>query len=207
MAVGSVVEGRPSRLRSRVVSGDAGSWEVSLVERIVAGDDSALSAMYEQYGAVVFGVAVRLVGAAHAADVCQEVFLAMWDHPERFDPTRGSLRAFLVTIGRRRCIDQLRRHGRRASTEARAQCAQPVTAPNVDEAAIAMVAGQCVRDALGQLPEAQRRAIELAYFDGLTFRQVAVATDASEGTAKSRIRLGLQRLAAELRRYEEVEQA
>ena len=206
-AAGSVMEGRPPGLRSRAVSGVADSWEARLVDRVVAGDDSALAAMYDQFGALVFGVAVRLVGAAHAADICQEVFLAVWDHPERFDPARGSLRAFLVTIGRRRCIDHLRRHGRRASTEDRAHSALPATAPNVDEAAIAMIAGQRVRDALEHLPEPQRRAILLAYFEGLTFREVAVATDTSEGTAKSRIRLGLRRLAVELRRSEEVEQA
>jgi RNA polymerase sigma-70 factor (ECF subfamily) len=171
-------------------------WEAALVERIAAGDDSALAAVYDQYSAVVFGIAVRLVGPAHAADICQEVFLSMWDHPERFDPTRGSLRTFLVTIGRRRCIDHLRR----------GYATRPVTEPNVDEAAMALVAGQRVRDAVSRLPDAQRRAIELAYFDGLSFREVAVATGASEGTAKSRIRLGLQRLAAELRTHEEVDQ-
>lgn len=180
------------------------SWERSLVARVVAGDDSALATLYDQFGSVVYGIAARLVGAEHAADICQEVFLAVWDHPERFDPARGSLRALLVTIGRRRCIDHLRRHGRRASTEERARSALPTWVPNVDEVAIAMIAGERVRAALDELPEPQRRAIELAYFEGLTFRQVAVATDTSEGTAKSRIRLGLQRLAAELRRTEEV---
>lgn len=194
----------PPGLRSREVSDADNSWERSLVARVVAGDDSALATLYDQFGSVVYGVAARLVGAAHAADICQEVFLAVWDHPERFDPARGSLRALLVTIGRRRCIDHLRRHGRRASTEERARSALPTWVPNVDEVAIAMIAGERVRAALDELPEPQRRAIELAYFEGLTFRQVAVATDTSEGTAKSRIRLGLQRLAAELRRTEEV---
>ena len=195
----------PLGLRSSAVSGVADSWEASLVDRILAGDDSALASMYDQFGAIVYGVAARLVGAAHAADICQEVFLAMWDHPERFDPSRGSLRGFLVTIGRRRCIDHLRRHGRRTTTEQRASTERSPLLPDVDEAAMAVVAGQRVRDAMEHLPPPQRQAIELAYFDGLTFRQVAVATNASEGTAKSRIRLGLQRLAEELRRHEEVD--
>jgi RNA polymerase sigma-70 factor (ECF subfamily) len=177
---------------------------VSLVQRIVAGDDSALAEVYDQFSAVVYGVAARLVGAALAGDICQEVFVALWDHPERFDPARGSLRGFLVTIGRRRCIDHLRRRGRRASTEERASLDRPVTAPSVDEAAMALLAGQRVRTALAHLPAVQREAIRLAYFDGLSFRQVAAATGASEGTAKSRIRLGLRRLAAELRAHEEV---
>ena len=205
MATGSVIEVGPRRLRPRTVSRADDSWERSPVERIVAGDDSALATMYDQFGAVVYGVAVRLVGIAHAADICQEVFLALWDHPERFDPARGSLQGFLVTIGRRRCIDLLRRDGRRASTEDRARSVLQTTAPNVEEAAIAMVGGARVRAALDHLPEPQRRAIELAYFDGLAFRQVAVVTATSEGTAKSRIRLGLRRLAIEL--HEEVERA
>lgn len=165
-----------------------------------------MTAVYDQFSAVVYGVSARLVGASHAADVCQEVFVALWDHPERFDPARGNLRRLLVTIARRRCIDHLRRHGRRAATEDRAIRARPVATPSVDEAAIALLAGQRVHDALAKLPAAQRRAIELAYFDGLSFRQVAVATGTSEGTAKSRIRLGLQRLATELRAHEEVRQ-
>jgi RNA polymerase sigma factor (sigma-70 family) len=200
----SVLERWPAGLRSRPVAVVADPWEVSLVERILAGDDSAMAEVYDQFSAVVHGVAVRLVGASRAADICQEVFVALWDHPERFDPARGNLRSFLVTIGRRRCIDHLRRHGRRESTEERATRARPAATPSVDEAAIALLAGQRVRDALAHLPAPQRAAIELAYFDGLTFRQVAAVTGASEGTAKSRIRLGLQRLALELRVHEEV---
>lgn len=204
MAVRCIPERLPPDLRSPPVAVVADSWEVSLVERIVAGDESAMAAVYDQFSATVYGIAVRLVGATLAADICQEVFVALWDHPERFDPARGNLRGFLVTIGRRRCIDHLRRNGRRASTEDRAALARPVATPSVDEAAIAMLAGQRVRDALARLPAAQREAIELAYFDGVSFRQVAEVTGTSEGTAKSRIRLGLQRLAAELRPHEEV---
>lgn len=182
-------------------------WERSLIDRIVAGDDSALAAAYDQFGAVVHGVATRLVGPQLAADICQEVFVALWDHPERFDPDRGSLRAYLVTIGRRRCIDQLRRHGRRVANEERATAAHPAAVPDVGESALALLAGQRVRDALVHLPDEQRRAIQLAYFDGLSFREVATATGVSEGTSKSRIRLGLKRLTTELRHDEEVRPA
>jgi len=178
-----------------------------MVERIAAGDSSALTAVYDQLSPVVHGIAVRLVGADQAGDVCQEVFVALWDHPDRFDPARGSLRAFLVTMARRRCFDLLRRHGRQVAREERAHHARPVVAPEVGESALAMIAGQRVRQALDGLPVEQRRAIELAYFGGLTYREVATATGASEGTAKSRIRLGLRRLAEVLRQHEEVEPA
>lgn len=204
MAARPALGRRPPRLHSHPVPAVADSWGASLVARIAAGDGRALAEVYDQFSATVYGVALRLVGAPYAADICQEVFVALWDHPERFDPSRANLRGFLVMIGRRRCIDHLRRHGRRASTEERAALARPAAAPSVDEAAMALLAGQRVRDALARLPAPQRQAIELAYFDGLTFRQVAAVTGVSEGTAKSRIRLGLQRLATELRGHEEV---
>jgi RNA polymerase sigma-70 factor (ECF subfamily) len=168
-----------------------------MVARLVAGDDAALAAIYDQYSSLVHGVAVRMVGHDSAVDVCQEVFTTLWDHPDRFDPTRGTLRTFLAMVTRRRCIDQLRRTGRRADHEQRSG-ATATSVPDVEEAAIALLAGERVRVAMAALPEAQRRAIELAYFGGLTFKEVAVRTGASEGTTKSRIRLGLQRLAAEL---------
>lgn len=180
------------------MSDGVSEWERQLVARIRAGDDSALAAAYDQYAAVVHGVAARLAGRDAAADVCQEVFMSLWDHPERWDPERGSLRTFLVVIARRRCVDLVRRSARRRAREDRVAPTAAATVPNVDEAALAMLAGERVRAALAGLPQAQRRAIELAYFDGLTFRQVATETGASEGTAKSRIRLGLRHLAGAL---------
>lgn len=194
-------------VRSHAVSGGFEEWERSLVARVVAGDDTALATIYDQFGALVFGIAARLVGRDTAPDISQEVFSALWDHPERFDAARGSLRTFLAVMCRRRCIDHLRRHGRRAANEERAVLSTPAASPNVDEAAMAMIAGERIRIAMAGLPQPQRQALELAYFEGLTFRQVASATGASEGTAKSRIRLGLQRLAQELRTNGEVELA
>ncbi|MEZ5236221.1 MAG: RNA polymerase sigma factor [Acidimicrobiia bacterium] len=181
-------------------------WERELIERMLVGDERALAMAFDQYAPVVYGVAARLIGADAAADVCQEVFLALWDHPDRYDPQRSTLRSFLIMIARRRCIDHLRRHGRREATEqAAGRRVDGPTPPNVDEAALAMIAGQRVRAALDDLPVEQRRAVELAYFGGLTFREVAVATGVSEGTAKSRIRLGLRRLGAALGQHERLE--
>lgn len=165
-----------------------------MMARIAVGDDAALAQVYDQYASLVHGIAVRLVGATVAPDVSQEVFVSLWKNPQAWDPDRGTLRTFLVVVARRRCIDLLRSSGRRMATEERAKHALPVAVPNVDEAAIAMLAGERVRSALTRLPDAQREAIQLAYFEGLTFTQVAARTGASEGTAKSRIRLGLQRL-------------
>jgi RNA polymerase sigma factor (sigma-70 family) len=176
-----------------------------MVARLVAGDDAALAAIYDEHSPIVYGIATRMVGPDAAGDICQEVFAALWDHPDRFDPARGTLRTFLAMITRRRCIDQLRSSGRRVVNEQRSGTAVAI-AHDVEEAALTVMARARVRAALDALPTEQRRAIELAYFHGLTFREVAVHTGASEGTAKSRIRLGLQRLAAELRATEEVRQ-
>ncbi|MGD9701326.1 MAG: RNA polymerase sigma factor [Acidimicrobiia bacterium] len=178
---------------------DPRAWERSMVARITAGDDSALAAVYDQYAPLVHGIAVRLVGSATAADVCQEVFVALWEHPERFDVERGTLRTYLATIARCRSIDVLRRTGRRAANEQRSIQHAATTAPNVEEAALAMIAAERLRAAVERLPAEQRRAIELAYFGGLTFQQVAQATGAPEGTAKSRLRLALEHLTRALR--------
>lgn len=185
-------------LRFAPVSEGIARWERELVARVEAGDDTALATIYDQYGALVFGIARRMVGNDAAVDVSQEVFAALWDRPERFDAAKGSLRTFLAMLTRRRCIDHLRRHGRREANERRASDPPLATVPNVDEAALAMLAAEHVRTALERLPAQQREAIELAYMEGLTFREVATRTGAAEGTAKSRIRLGLQRLAMEL---------
>jgi RNA polymerase sigma-70 factor (ECF subfamily) len=175
-----------------------------MIARMVAGDESALGAVYDQYGPLVHGIAVSLVGADQARDITQEVFLRLWRQPEAYRSEQGSLRTFLAVMARRRAIDELRRSGRRAAREERvarddrAGTAQPSSVPDVEEAAMALIASDRVRAAVARLPPEQRRAIELAYFDGLTFREVARVTGLAEGTAKSRLRLALGRLARDL---------
>lgn len=184
-------------LLSRAVTEDGHAWDAAMMRRVVAGDDTALAQIYDRYSSIVHGIARRLLGPATAPDVCQEVFVALWRHPERFDPARGSLSAYLATIAHRRCVDEMRRAGRRAANEERSL--DPTRAVD-DPAALGMqrVTASAVRRALAILPEVQRRAVELAYFQGLTFREVALATGVSEGTAKSRLRLARDHLAAAL---------
>ncbi len=180
------------------VSEAAVIWEQGMMARLSAGDERALAAIYDQYSALVYGIANRLLGIPAAADVTQQVFLRLWERPDSFDPERGTLRTFLAVMARRRSIDNLRgriRTTRREQTVARQA---PASAPDVDEAAMAMIACERVRAAVATLPPEQRQAIELAYFDGLTFREVATVTGVPEGTAKSRLRLALARLAAHL---------
>jgi len=186
--------GRPTGLPSGRVVRPSG-WERDVRDRIIAGDDTALTEVYDQFASFVYGLALRVIGDPRAAeDVSQDVFVGIWQRPEAFDPKRGSLRTWLGTLTHRRAVDYVRREeARRRRTEREASRA--VTTPDVEEMATALVTAERVRAALDVLPREQRRAIHLAYFEGKTYRQVAEVLGIPEGTAKSRLRLGLRRIA------------
>jgi RNA polymerase sigma-70 factor (ECF subfamily) len=171
------------------------AWEHDVKARLVAREPGALAEMYDQFGSFVFGLASRVIRDRRAAeDVTQDVFLSLWERPEAFDPERGHLRTFLGTVAHRRAIDFVRREEARRRRNARdAQAVLPI--PDVDELAIAIVTAEHVRAEVERLPADQREAIELAYFAGRTYRQVADELGIPEGTAKSRMRLGLRRIA------------
>ena len=176
----------------------SGAWELAVKDRLVARDPSALSDLYDQFGSYVFGLAARVIGDRHAAeDVTQEVFLSLWERPEAFDPARGRLRTFLGTLAHRRAVDLVRREEARRRRAAR-EAATVVPVPDVGELAMAIVTAEQVRAEVNRLPREQREAIELAYFGGRTYRQVAEELGIPEGTAKSRMRLGLSRIAQAL---------
>lgn len=166
--------------------------------RIAAGDEAALGVVYDRFSPLVFGIAVRMVGEADAADICQDVFCTLWERHDRFDAQQGTLSTFLGVIARRRCVDLLRSRGRRHERERRVSREPTPTPTNVEDTAEALLAGELVRAALFRLPAEQRDAIELAYFKGMSYRKVATALGIAEGTAKSRIRLALSRLAGEM---------
>ena len=173
-------------------------WERTTRDRLIAGEEGALNEIYDQFASFVYGLALRVVGDARAAeDVSQEEFVTFWEQPHAFDSERGSLRTWLGTLAHRRAVDHVRREEarrRRAIKDA----ARPETTPDVEEMAIALVTAERVRSALATLPDDQQRAIQLAYFGGKTYRQVAEVLGIPEGTAKSRLRLGLRRIAGVL---------
>jgi RNA polymerase sigma factor (sigma-70 family) len=171
------------------------AWEHDVKARLVARDPGALAEMYDQFGSFVFGLASRVIRDRRAAeDVTQDVFLSLWERPDAFDPERGHVRTFLGTVAHRRAIDFVRREEARRRRNVRdAQTVLPI--PDVDELAIAIVTAEHVRAEVERLPADQREAIELAYFAGRTYRQVADELGIPEGTAKSRMRLGLRRIA------------
>jgi RNA polymerase sigma-70 factor (ECF subfamily) len=173
-------------------------WEIDVRNRLVAGSEAALTELYDQFSSFVYGLAYRVIGDARAAeDVSQEVFIRLWERPEAFDPERGTLRAWLATVTHRRAVDHIRREeARRRRTDRDAN--RVVSAPDVEEMATALLMAERVRATLDVLPPEQRRAVDLAYFEGRTYRQVAEVLGIPEGTAKSRLRLALRRIAATL---------
>jgi RNA polymerase sigma-70 factor (ECF subfamily) len=192
--MGIVVTAPPDR-RTPVRSVPSSEWEHDVVERVVAGDDRALHEVYDQYASFVYGLALRVIGDARASeDVSQDVFVTFWERPTAFDPARGNLRTWLGMVTHRRAVDHVRREvarRRRAERDA----ARAVSMPDVEEMATALLTAERVRAALAVLPEAQRRAVHLAYFGGQTYREVAQTLGIPEGTAKSRLRLALRRIA------------
>ncbi|GAY11995.1 sigma-70 family RNA polymerase sigma factor [Pseudonocardia sp. N23] len=171
----------------------------ALVRRMAGGDATALAALYDRYGRPAFSLARRIcVDEGIAEDVVQEVFLAVWRDPARFDPARGAFGSWLMTLVHHKSVDAVRRESAvRRRTVPAAEEGDDRSAPagpGADQAALgAVVAGQ-VRDALGTLPADQRQALALAYFGGYTQREVAALVGVPLGTVKSRMFTGIQKL-------------
>jgi RNA polymerase sigma factor (sigma-70 family) len=165
-----------------------------LVARLAAGDDDALGEIYDRYGAFVFGLALKVARSSSVAeDVVQEVFTTLWRDPKRFDPMRGSLRSFLGVLAHRRAVDAVRSESRRTAREEREGMDPSLPGYHCDEMERATLV-EVIRQAIGRLPADQRRAVELAFWDGCTHRELAARLGVPEGTAKSRLRLAQAKL-------------
>jgi RNA polymerase sigma-70 factor (ECF subfamily) len=159
----------------------------TLLRRLAEGEHEALGEVYDLYAGLVNALALRILrDTADAEDVVQEVFVQVWRQASRFDPSRGTPEAWLCTMARTRALDRLRR---RASRREEPEDAAPATttAPGSAEAI-------AVRKALGGLSEDQRRALELAYYEGLTQSEIAERLGEPLGTVKTRIRTAMIRL-------------
>jgi len=166
-----------------------------LLERVAAREESAMTELYRRFASVVRTVARQVTASPEAADeVTQEVFLGVWEHPERFDRTRGSVRAWLTTLAHHRAVDWLRSETADRLRREKAAGRETDSGVEVEEIAVSRALGERVRAAIDLLPAAQRAALRLAYFGGRTYRQVARELGISEGTAKSRLRLALRRV-------------
>lgn len=159
----------------------------SLLQRLAQGDKAALADFYDLYAGLVNGLALRILrDVSEAEDVVQEVFLQAWRQADRYDPQRGTPEAWLCTMARTRALDRLRR--RVARREDAPEAAPVVTLHPKKEEELA------VRKALDGLSTDQRRAVELAYYGGLTQSEIAQALGEPLGTIKTRIRTAMIRL-------------
>ncbi len=162
-----------------------------LISRIRAGDEDALAALHDRYAQVVYSVALRVLGdTTQAEDVLQEIFLQLWRKPETFDSNRGSLGAWLAVIARHRAIDQLRKR----RPEFDVDDVMISVDSDLEQAADRNRTLGRIRTAVEQLPPDQRRALELAFFQGLTHSEIAAKTGEPLGTIKTRIRAALAAL-------------
>lgn len=169
--------------------------DAALVVAIGRWHDDAMAEVFRRHGGAVFSLARRVLGDnGRAEDVVQEVFVRLWDQPERFDPERGSLRSFLLAQTHGRSVDLLRSDTARKDREKREVRATAEAGYDLEREVWDLAVADQVREAVLGLPHEERRAIELAYFGGRTYREVAVELGAPEGTVKSRIRSGLRRM-------------
>jgi RNA polymerase sigma factor (sigma-70 family) len=172
-----------------------------LVASLAAGDVEALRVLYQYYGTLAYTLAVRILGdPGRAEDVVQDAFMRVWTHAASFDPSRGSLRTWLLTTVRHRAIDYLRgrpgraRHELELTPDVAAHGAGSDPWRDVAES----LERQAVRQALASLPPDQRQVVELAYFGGYTQREIAEIVSVPLGTIKGRTRLALEKLASYL---------
>jgi len=162
--------------------------DAALVARLRGGDQSAMADLYDLYSSVVYGVALRVLGDTTAAeDVLQEIFLQLWRRPQAFNAERGRLAPWLAVIARNRAIDVLRKRPPEADIDE-----MPLsTGIDLEDVAAQRLAIERVRSAIGQLPPEQRKALEMAFFEGLTHTEIASKTGEPLGTVKTRIRSAL----------------
>ena len=163
--------------------------------RLQSGDRLALAELYDRHGPLMFGVALRILrNRSDAEDALQEAWVQAWNRCDAYDPARGSVAAWLVTIARSRALDKLRRQSARDRAEASASADSiPAPANPEDTTARGKLQDQLGR-ALAELEPKQRQVLEIAYFEGLSQSQIAARLDAPLGSVKFWARQGLLRL-------------
>jgi RNA polymerase sigma-70 factor (ECF subfamily) len=173
--------------------------DAQLVTSIARYSEVALAEVYRRHGRAVYGLARRVLNdATEAEDVTQEVFLRLWREPDRFDPARGSLRSFLLAQAHGRAVDAVRSSSSRHRREAREAMHTARAGYDMQHEVWDLALADQVARAMSELSDDERRAIELAYFEGQTYREVARVLQEPEGTIKSRIRTGMRRMRASL---------
>lgn len=169
--------------------------DAALVVGIGRWREDALAEAYRRHAGAVYALARRLLNdPTLGEEVVQEVFLRIWDAPEKFDPERGSLRSYLLAQCHGRSVDLIRSEQSRRNRELKDHRQQAEAGYDIEHEVWDLTVAEHVREAIAGLPNEERRAIELAYLGGHTYREVAVLLEQPEGTVKSRIRAGLRRM-------------
>jgi RNA polymerase sigma-70 factor, ECF subfamily len=172
------------------------------LQRMAEGDHPALAACYDLMGPIVFSLAVRMLrDRAAAEDVSQDIFVQVWRQAANYDSDRGSPEAWIMMIARTRILDRIRSRGAGVVLKAVGDHLPDAPAADdwPDDLAVTREDAANVRQALAELPEEQRQAVELAFFDGLTHMEISEKTSVPLGTIKTRIRLGLIKIRDQLR--------
>lgn len=171
----------------------------TLLSRAGRGDQSAFAELYDALAPLLHGVVLKVVrDPAQSEEVTQEAFIELWKLAPRYDGSRGSVRSWATTLAHRRAIDRVRSEQSSRNRTDREAHTRPIQSNDVAEQVVANIDGTRVRKALERLTEIQRQAVELAYFGGHSYREVAVLLGVAEGTIKTRIRDGMIRLRDEL---------
>ena len=177
--------------------------QLALIQRVGRGDQTAFADLYDIIAPLVHGVVLKVVrDPSQAEEVVQEVFVELWRVAPRFDPERGAVTSWVATIAHRRAVDRVRSEQSARNRVERESTRVERAHDDVADSVVAVDQSQFdrrrVRRALDRLTSMQREAVELAYFSGYTYREVAVLLDVPEGTVKTRIRDGMIRLRDEL---------
>ncbi len=173
--------------------------DAQLVTLIGRYSEAALAEVYRRHGGPVYGLAKKILNNnSEADDVTQDVFLRLWNNPHRFDPTRGSLRAYLLNDSHGRSVDLVRSLNARRAREMNDANHSPVAAYDLQHQVWDMAVAEEVKKALATLPPEEREVIELAYFQSHSYVKVAEILGQPEGTVKSRIRNGMRRMRSTL---------
>ena len=173
-----------------------------LMGQLAAGRQDALGPLHGRYASLVFNLAAQTLDRATAEEIVQDVFVAVWRKAGTFDPARGTFRAWVLRIAHLRVLNELRRRGRRPRVEPDPEglrlASVPEPGPGPAEEAWCEHRRGIVRAAVAALPPPQRQALSLAFLEDLTHQQIADFLNLPVGTAKTRIRAGLQTLRAHL---------
>jgi RNA polymerase sigma-70 factor (ECF subfamily) len=173
--------------------------DANLVVAIARWHEPAMAEVYRRHGGAVYALAMKVLLNENAAEeITQEVFLDLWQHPEKFDSQRGSLRSFLLARTHGKSVDLIRSEESRKQRETKTTRETATAGYDIEHQVWDMAVAEKVKKCVDDLPEEMRKPIKLAYFGGHTYREVAEMLDTPEGTIKSRIRIGLSKLRVNL---------